>query len=84
MISRRDEVAHHLPAHKLDELVEVDGAIAVLVEVIHHLLDLGLLRLEAESGHCSPQLGNINSACRREKLGIERPQSEWCIQHAAV
>ena len=41
----------HLGRHHLQELLEVDGAGAVLVDVRDHLLDLLLLGLEAERAH---------------------------------
>jgi hypothetical protein len=51
----------HLGSHHLKELIEVDGAGAVSVDVGDHLLDLLLLGLEAEGAH-----GNL------ELLGIDR------------
>mmetsp|Transcript_14116 Transcript_14116/g.27867 ORF Transcript_14116/g.27867 Transcript_14116/m.27867 type:complete len:205 (-) Transcript_14116:16-630(-) len=56
----------HLGRHHLEELVEVDGARPVRVDVRNHLLDLLLLGLEAEGAH-----GNL------ELLGIDgtRPVS---------
>ena len=47
-----------LPEHHLDELVEVDGAVAVLVHVADHVGQLVLGRVEAVVAHHSPELAH--------------------------
>ena len=51
----------------LQELIKVDGAAAVLIDVGDHLLNLLLLRLEAERAHRDLQLLGIDRAWEREK-----------------
>ena len=46
----------------LQELIKVDGAAAVLINVGDHLLNLLLLRLEAERAHRDLQLLGIDRA----------------------
>merc|ERR1712110_1054690 len=41
----------HLASHHLEELAELDGAVAVVVDVSDHLLELLVLDLEAEGTH---------------------------------
>ena len=52
----------HLGRHHHHELVEVDGAVAVLVDVGDHLADLVLLWLEPESTHGNLKLLGIDGA----------------------
>ena len=47
------------PQHHFDELVEVDGAVAVLVDVADHVLELLLRRLKAMVAHHPTQLANL-------------------------
>jgi hypothetical protein len=53
---------YHLGGHHAQELLEVDGARAVLVNVGDHLLDLLLLGLEAQGTHGHLQLLGIDGA----------------------
>merc|ERR1711907_272687 len=46
----------------ISELAELDGAIAVVVDVGDHLLELLLLHFEAEGTHSSLELTHINGA----------------------
>jgi hypothetical protein len=57
-----------LGSHHLEELVEVDGARAVSVDVGDHLLDLLLLGLEAEGAHGDLELLGID---RAGAVGVE-------------
>merc|ERR1719183_2668062 len=50
----------HLARHHLEELVELDGAVAIVVNVGDHLLELLVLDLEAESAHSSLELADID------------------------
>merc|ERR1711998_144586 len=52
----------HLASHHSKELVELDGAVAVVVNVGDHLLELLVLDLEAESAHSSLELTHVNHA----------------------
>mmetsp|Transcript_3376 Transcript_3376/g.5541 ORF Transcript_3376/g.5541 Transcript_3376/m.5541 type:complete len:232 (-) Transcript_3376:4-699(-) len=59
----------HLGGHHLEELVKVDRAGAVLVNVRDHLLDLLLLRLKAQRPHRNLQLLGVNGA---GAVGVEK------------
>merc|ERR1711988_1100072 len=50
----------HLASHHLEELGELDGAVAIVVNVGDHLLELLVLDLEAESAHSSLELTDID------------------------
>merc|ERR1712179_819553 len=52
----------HLASHHLEELAELDGAVAVAIDVGDHLLELLVLDLEAESAHSSLELTHVNHA----------------------
>merc|ERR1719263_85333 len=52
----------HLAGHHLQELGELDGAIAVVVNVSDHLLELLVLDLEAEGAHGGLELTDVNGA----------------------
>mmetsp|Transcript_24218 Transcript_24218/g.52919 ORF Transcript_24218/g.52919 Transcript_24218/m.52919 type:complete len:255 (-) Transcript_24218:30-794(-) len=52
----------HLRCHHLQELLEVNGAGAVLVNVCNHLLDLLFLGLKAQCSHGNLQLLGIDGA----------------------
>merc|ERR1712227_1144703 len=41
----------HASSHHVEELVEVDGAGAILINVVDHAADLVLLSIEAECAH---------------------------------
>ena len=60
--------AYHFSSHHLEELVEVDGAGSILVDVGDHLFNFLLLGLEAKSTHGNFQLLGINSA---RAIGVE-------------
>merc|ERR1719182_387101 len=61
----------HLAGHHLEELAELDGAVAVVVNVGDHLLELLLLDLEPEGAHGGLELTDIDgpelSASKRLK-----------------
>merc|ERR1712184_168132 len=52
----------HLASHHLEELSKLDGAVAVVVDVSDHLLELLVLDFEAESAHGGLELTDINGA----------------------
>merc|ERR1719311_961984 len=52
----------HLASHHLEELAELNGAVAVVVDVSDHLLELLVLDLEAEGAHGGLQLTHVNGA----------------------
>merc|ERR1712031_23489 len=52
----------HLAGHHLEEFAELDGAVAVVVDIGDHLLELLVLDLEAESAHSSLELADIDHA----------------------
>merc|ERR1711977_438888 len=58
----------HLASHHLEELDELDGAVAVVVDVSDHLLELLVLDLEAEGTHAGLELTNVDHA---GGIGIE-------------
>ena len=58
----REVPGGHLKSPHVKELVEVDGATVVLVNVSDHLLHLLLLRLEAEGAHGDLELLGIDGA----------------------
>jgi hypothetical protein len=62
----------HLGGHHLQELIEINGAGAVGVDVGNHLLDFLLLGLETESAHGHLQLLGIDGA---GAVGIEEVES---------
>merc|ERR1719453_247778 len=59
----------HTCGHHVKEFIEVDGAGAVLVDVVDHATDLILLGVEAEGAHGNLQLLGINGA---GAIGIEQ------------
>merc|ERR1712195_468691 len=52
----------HPAGHHGEELGEVDGAVAVTVDVGDHLLELLVLDLESEGAHGSLELTHVNLA----------------------
>merc|ERR1711971_1521597 len=52
----------HASGHHVKELVEVDGAGAILVDVVDHTTDLVLLSIEAESAHGDLELLSVDGA----------------------
>merc|ERR1739848_684367 len=52
----------HLASHHLEELTELDGTVAVVVNVGDHLLELLLLDLEAEGTHGGLELADVDGA----------------------
>merc|ERR1711907_326750 len=52
----------HLASHHREELGELDGAVAVVVDVGDHLLELLVLDLEAEGAHGGLKLADIDGA----------------------
>merc|ERR1712029_65231 len=52
----------HLAGHHGKELSELDGAVAVVVDIGDHLLELLVLDLEAESAHGSLKLADVDHA----------------------
>ncbi|CAH0371854.1 unnamed protein product, partial [Pelagomonas calceolata] len=62
----------HLRRHHLEELREVDRAGPVLVDVRDHLLDLLLLRLEAQRAHRHLQLLGVDGARAVRVEEVER------------
>ena len=61
------DVAHHLGRHHLQELVEVDRARAIFVDVGDHLLDLFFLRLEPKRAHRDLGWGGVECARRTRR-----------------
>ena len=62
-VAVQDLVRHHL-----EELLVADGAAAIVVDVRDHLLDLLLLRLEAQGAHGDLQLLGVDLA---GAIGVE-------------
>merc|ERR1711966_440002 len=52
----------HLGGHHHQELGELDGAVAVVVDIGDHLLQLLVLDLEAEGAHGGLELTHVNHA----------------------
>jgi hypothetical protein len=52
----------HLRGHHLEELVEVDSAVAVGVDFVDHLHDGAVLRVEAERAHGHLDLVGVDRA----------------------
>merc|ERR1712010_326991 len=52
----------HLTGHHLKELGELDGAVAVVVDIGDHLLELLVLDLEAKSAHGGLELTHVDGA----------------------
>merc|ERR1712054_456114 len=52
----------HASSHHVEEFVEVDGAGAILVDVVDHATDLVLLGIEAEGAHDHLELLGVNGA----------------------
>merc|ERR1712007_277760 len=52
----------HLASHHLEELAELDGAVAVAIDVSDHLLQLLVLDLEAKGTHGGLQLTDVDHA----------------------
>merc|ERR1719198_1512920 len=52
----------HLASHHLEELAELDGAVAVVVDVGDHLLELLVLDLEAKGTHGGLELAHVDHA----------------------
>merc|ERR1719198_1896340 len=52
----------HLASHHLEELAELDGAVAVVVDVGDHLLELLVLDLEAKGTHGGLELADVDGA----------------------
>ena len=52
----------HLAGHHLKELGELDGAVAIVVDVGDHLLELLVLDLEAKGTHGGLELTHVNGA----------------------
>merc|ERR1719407_327857 len=52
----------HLGGHHLEELAELDGAIAVVIDVGDHLLELLVLDLEAKGTHGGLELADVDGA----------------------
>merc|ERR1719311_504185 len=52
----------HLASHHLEELAELDGAVAVVVDVGDHLLELLVLNLEAKGTHGGLELTDVDHA----------------------
>jgi len=69
---RQRRRAHHLRRHHVQELLEVNGARAVLVDVADHLVDGLVLGLEAERLHGSLQLLGVNRAGAIRVEEVER------------
>merc|ERR1711959_105967 len=58
----------HAGGHHVEELVEVDGAGAILVDVVDHTTDLVFLGVEAEGAHGDLELLGVNGA---GAIGVE-------------
>merc|ERR1711881_291563 len=58
----------HLTSHHLEELGELDGAVAVVVNIGDHLLELLVLDLEAQGTHGGLELTNVDHA---RGIGVE-------------
>merc|ERR1712205_287127 len=52
----------HLASHHLEELAELDGAVAIAIDVSDHLLELLVLDLEAKGTHGSLELTDVDHA----------------------
>jgi len=50
----------HLSGHHGEELFEIDGAVAILVDVSNHFLDFVLVRFKSESAHGNLEFLGIN------------------------
>merc|ERR1712196_396440 len=59
----------HLASHHGEELSKLDGAVAVVVDVGDHLLELLVLDLEAEGAHGSLKLTHVDGA---GSIGVEQ------------
>merc|ERR1712196_135635 len=62
----------HLASHHGEELSKLDGAVAVVVDIGNHLLELLVLDLEAEGAHGSLELTHIDGA---RGIGVEEGES---------
>jgi hypothetical protein len=52
----------HLAGHHLEELGELNGAVAIAIDVGKHLLELLVLDLAAEGAHGSLELAELDCA----------------------
>merc|ERR1711904_765954 len=59
----------HAGGHHVQELVEVNGAGAILVDVVDHATDLILLGVKAEGAHGDLELLGVNGA---GAIGVEK------------
>jgi hypothetical protein len=64
--------AYHFSSHHLEELVEVNGAGSILVDIADHLFNFLLLGLETKSSHGNFQFLGINCA---GAIGVEEIKS---------
>lgn len=75
------------PGTRLQELVKVDGAGAILVDVGNHLLDLLLLGLKAQRAHGHLELlqrgGRQAGGWGTRKMGWSAAWSGWGVQRSA-
>ena len=67
--SERGVWTHHFSSHHLEELIEVDGARTILVNVLDHLFNFLLLGLETKRTHGNFQLLGIDCA---RAIGVEK------------
>merc|ERR1711934_971686 len=71
-ISSRESFSPILPVIMPRKLHELDGAVAVVVDVGDHLLELLVLHLEAEGTHGGLKLTDVNGA---GGIGVEKGES---------
>ena len=74
--ARKGDAAHlHLSRHEGQELREVDGAVAVDVDLVDHVLELSLRRVLAERSHHRAELARgdgpiavlVEEGCRQQR-----------------
>lgn len=64
-----ERVSHlHLAGHEVQELREVDGAVAISINLVDHVLQLCLCWVLAQAAHDCAQLLGGDGACSSERL----------------
>jgi hypothetical protein len=82
---KKEQTAYHLARHHRKKFGKVDGAVTVGIDLVDHVLKLGLGRVLAEGAHDSAKLlggdGSITvlvekgkGLSRKQRAGFERNQ----------
>merc|ERR1711977_573319 len=71
----------HLASHHVQEFGELDGAVAIVVDVSDHLLELLVLDLEAKGTHGGLELTHVNGT---GSISVEKAESLTDLLHLLV